>query len=71
MKEEVERTWKVKVKVFPVVIGALGAVTTKLEEWLQQIPTTELSVPKSAVLRTAWILRRTLKLPGLWQRTRG
>ena len=57
-----------KVKVVPVVIGALGAVTPKLEEWLQQIPgtTSELSVQKSAVLGTAKILRRTLKLPGLW-----
>ena len=27
-----------KVKVVPVVIEALGAVTPKLEEWLQQIP---------------------------------
>ena len=32
LKEEQERTWKVKVKVVPVVIGALGAVTPKLEE---------------------------------------
>ena len=32
LKEELERTWKVKAKVVPVVIGALGAVTSKLEE---------------------------------------
>uniref|UniRef100_A0A3P9D2Q4 Histone H4 n=1 Tax=Maylandia zebra TaxID=106582 RepID=A0A3P9D2Q4_9CICH len=45
-----------------------GAVTPKLGEWLQQIPgiTSEISVQKSAVLGTAEILRRTLKLPGLW-----
>ena len=67
LKEELERTWKVKAKVVPVVIGTLGAVTPKLEEWLQQIPgtTSELSVQKSAVLGTAKVLRRTLKLPGL------
>ena len=54
-----------KAKVVPV---ALGAVTPKLEEWLQQIlgTTLELSVQKSAVLGAAKILRRTLKLPGLW-----
>ena len=65
LKEELERTWKVKAKVVPVVIGALGAVTPKLEEWLEQIPgtTSELSVQKSAVLATVKILRRTLKLP--------
>ena len=41
-----------KVKVVPVVIGALGAVTPNLQEWLQQIArkTPELSVHKSAVL---------------------
>ena len=54
------------VKVVPVLIGALGAVTPKLEEWLQQIPgTSELSFQKSAVLGTAKIVCRTLKLPGL------
>ena len=63
-----ERTWKVKAIVVPVVRGALGAVTPKLEEWLQQIPgtTSELSVQRSAGLGTAKILRKTLKLPGLW-----
>ncbi|KAF7663723.1 hypothetical protein LDENG_00203700, partial [Lucifuga dentata] len=38
LKEELERTWKVKSKVVPVVIGAPGAVTPKLREWLQEIP---------------------------------
>ena len=68
LKEELKRMWKVKVKVVPVVIAALGALTPKLEERLQQIPgtTSELSVQKSAVLGTAKILGRTLKLPGLW-----
>ena len=68
LKEELERRWKVKAKVVPMVTGALVAVTPKLEEWLEQIPatTSELSVQKSAVPGTAKILRRTLKLPGLW-----
>ena len=35
LKEELGRTWKVKAKVVPVVTGALGAVTPKLEERLQ------------------------------------
>ena len=44
LKKELERMWKVKAKVVPVVIGSLGTVTPKLEKWLQQIPgtTTEL-----------------------------
>ncbi|XP_054913489.1 uncharacterized protein LOC129377515 [Poeciliopsis prolifica] len=68
LREELERAWKVKTTVVPVVIGALGAVTPKLEQWLQQIPgtTSDISVQKCAVLGTAKILRRTLKLPGLW-----
>ncbi|KAK7922439.1 hypothetical protein WMY93_009341 [Mugilogobius chulae] len=68
LREELEKAWKVKATVVPVVIGALGAVTPKLDEWLQHIPgsTSGISVQKSAVLGTARILRRTLKLPGLW-----
>ena len=55
LKEQLERMWKVKASVVPVVVGALGAVTPKLGEWLQQIPgtTSETSVQKSAVLGTA------------------
>ena len=33
MKEELERMWKLKAKVVPVVIGSLRAVNPKLEEW--------------------------------------
>lgn len=44
---------KVKSEVVPVVIRALGAVTPKQEEWLQQIlvNTSEVSVYKSAVIK--------------------
>lgn len=60
-----EQKWKVKSKVVLVVAGALGAMTPKLAESLQQIPgkTTKVSVQKSAVFGTAKILRSTLKLP--------
>lgn len=34
LKEELERSWRVKAIV---VSGALGAVTPTLEKWLQQI----------------------------------
>ncbi|KAK7895269.1 hypothetical protein WMY93_020594 [Mugilogobius chulae] len=62
LREELEKAWKVKATVVPVVIGALGAVTPKLDEWLQHIPgsTSDISVQKSAVLGTARILRRGL-----------
>ncbi len=47
-----EKMWGVKAAVVPVVIGALGAVTPKLGDWLQQMTgtTSEISVQKSAVL---------------------
>ncbi|TWW80098.1 hypothetical protein D4764_10G0011280 [Takifugu flavidus] len=68
LKEEIERMWGMKATVVPVVIGTLGAVTPNLSRWFQQIPgtTSEISVQKSTVLGTAKILRRTLRLPGLW-----
>ena len=52
-----------KAVVVPIVTGALGAVTPKLEWWLQQIPgtTTEISVQKSTLLGTAKILGQALR----------
>jgi len=49
---KVEKMWELKAAVVPVVIGALGAMTPKLGEWLQQVPgtTSEISVQNSAVL---------------------
>ena len=46
LKGELERMWRVNASVVTVMIGALGAVTPKLGEWLQQIPgiTPEISV---------------------------
>ena len=68
-KEEVETMWGVK--VVPVVLGALRALTPKLGECIQQIlGTSEISVQKRAILGTAKILCKTLRLPGLWSRTR-
>lgn len=47
LKEELERMWKVQVKMVPVVVGTFGAVTTKLGE--NPGMRSELSVHKSAV----------------------
>ena len=48
VKEELERMWGVKASVVPVLVGALGAVNTKLEEWpnKSQEKTPEISVQK-------------------------
>ena len=68
LREELEKCWKVKATVVPVVIGALGAVTPAHSMWLDQIPgnveTSQLQ--KSVLLGTGKIMRRVLKLPGLW-----
>ena len=68
LREEIEKCWKVKTTVVPIVIGALGAVTPAHQMWLAQLPSVPDSyqLQKSALLGTAKILRRVLKLPGLW-----
>lgn len=35
LNDELEKMWKVKAKEVSMVVGALGAVTAKLAEWLQ------------------------------------
>ena len=68
LKIELEQLWKVKIMVIPVVVGALGAIADRLPGWLAQIQGTirEVELQKSAFLGTAQVLRRVLRLPGLW-----
>ena len=68
LKLEIMKLWNVKTCVIPVVIGALGAHTGKLNEYLAQIPGQH-QIPqlvKAALLGSAHILRRTLDLPESW-----
>ena len=68
LREEIERCWKVKTTVIPVVIGALGALTPAHQSWAAQLPAAPGSyqLQKCALLGTAKILRGVLKLSGLW-----
>jgi len=61
---EVQRLWNVKAEVVSIVIGALGAVTQELSEWLKKIPIKVQTkfLQKSVLLNTAGILRRTLSI---------
>lgn len=34
LKEEIEKMWKVRAKIIPVTIRALGVMIPKLEKWL-------------------------------------
>ena len=62
LKVELERMWKTKTKVIPIVIGALGSITKKLEENLKELDVKHnIKVfQKSALLGTAHILRKVL-----------
>ena len=65
LKEEVGRIWGMKtVKVIPVVIGALGAISDKFDKHTEEIGVKiRLQViQKTALLGTARILRKVLSL---------
>ena len=65
LKEEVGRIWGMKkVKVIPVVIGALGAISDKFDKHTEEIGVQiRLQViQKTALLDTARILRNVLSL---------
>ena len=51
LRIELQKVWNVKVMVIPVVIGALGR---------EYIPADIISIRKTAILGTAYILRRVL-----------
>ena len=64
LKVELERMWKTKTKVIPIVIGALGSITKKFRENLKELEVKHnIKVfKKSALLGTAHILRKVLAL---------
>lgn len=65
LKTELQRIWKMKVKVVPVVIGALGSVPKDQRQWLKELDLEEadlVAMQKAALLGTAKILRKTLVL---------
>jgi len=41
---EIQRLWNVKAEIIPIVIGALGAVSSDFCSWLKKLPITEFSV---------------------------
>jgi len=61
---EIQRLWELrKVKVLPIVVGALGAITSDLSKNLQALKINEVSLEqlqRTALLGTAHILRRYL-----------
>ena len=64
LKREVERLWKVKAKVIPIVYGALGTVTRSLSNYIKEIGVkTHIKLSqKSVLLGTARVLRKVLEI---------
>ena len=76
LKDKIGRLWQIKkVVVIPIVVGALGTITTKLEKYIESfgIEIRIEHVQKSALLGTARIIRKVLYckvLPGATQKRR-
>ena len=64
LRRELQRLWKVKTKVVPIVIGALGTVTKSFNGYLTEIGvSTKIHLlQKSTLLGTARILRKVLEI---------
>ena len=63
---EVKKLWNMKVTIVPIVIGALGTITKGLLKGLEdlEIGGRIETIQKTALLRTARILRRVLETWG-------
>ena len=63
LKDEVARIWQMKmIAVIPIVVGALVAITAKLEKYIESLGI-EIRIEhlqKSALLGTARIIRKVL-----------
>ena len=61
---ELEKTWKLKTKTIPIIIGALGVINISTEKYLKQlpIPININELQKITLLGTATILRKALSL---------
>ena len=64
LAREIQRIWKSRTKVVPVVVGALGSVSKKLAGHLKQlgIKNRTRTMQKSALLGSAHILRKVLEV---------
>ena len=65
LKYEIGRLWKTKTKVIPIIIGALGTVSSKLENYLNEINLGDVKIhqlQKCVVLKTGNILQKHLQI---------
>ena len=61
---ELQKIWNVKVKIIPLVVGSLGAISKQFCNRLKQIGITvgTVQVQKTVLLGTARILRKVLEI---------
>ena len=61
---ELQKIWNVKVKIIPLVVGSLGAISKQFGNRLKQIGTTAgtAQVQKTVLLGMARILRKDLEI---------
>jgi hypothetical protein len=59
---EIQRMWKVKTRVIPIIIGATGTISKSLRKYISNIPENHevKELQKIAILGTAHILRKVL-----------
>ena len=59
---EIQRTWNVKTKMIPVIIGATGTILKIIRKYVSNIPEKHevKELQKIAILGTAHILRKVL-----------
>jgi len=59
---EIQRTWNVKTKVIPVIIGATGTISKSFRKYASNMPGKHevKELQETAILGTAYILRKVL-----------
>jgi hypothetical protein len=59
---EMQRTWNVKTRVIPVMLGATGTISKSFRKYVSNIPGNHevKALQKTAMLGTAHILRKVL-----------
>jgi len=59
---EIQRTWNVKTKVIPVIIGATGTISKSFRKYVSNIPGNHeiKELQKTAIFGTAHTLRKVL-----------
>ena len=59
---EIQRMWKVKTRVIPIIIGATGTISKSFRKYISNIPGKHevKELQKKGILGTAHILRKVL-----------